>query len=297
MTASDGGTPAGPGPDPVFAPDPPPPDYPDFAAIELTIGDDGVAVITLGPPDAQARATTTTAMTPELTECFRLLRDDRRIRALVITGRGHRFAAGGDIGTMKSRAAQMSVSQNPRWVRRLPVDRATDFMTALLELDVPVVAAVNGHAIGAGLRIVMLCDLVIVAERAKLGDPHVARGLVAPQASLLALLIGSLRAKSLVLSGRLLTGPEAVQFGLADQALPTEQVLAAALDRARAMAAMPPLAMRWTKRLMNNRIREAVAAYTTEGYALESLTMLSADHAEAAASFVDKRDPAPYEGR
>jgi enoyl-CoA hydratase/carnithine racemase len=186
---------------------------------------------------------------------------------------------------------------NPAWVKRLPVDRATDFMTALLEVDQPVVAAVNGHAVGAGLRIAMLCDYVVVADDAKVGDPHVKRGLVAPQAVLLGELIGARRARSLVLGGRLLRGAEVVEWGLADEATSRDEVLGRALSQARELAALPPLAFRWTKRALNNRLKAAIAQYASEGYALESLTMLSTDHAEAAASFAEKRDPRPYEGR
>lgn len=278
----------------VFDVDVPPPDYPEFGNLELTI-EDGICVITMGAEEGGPIATT--AMTPELIECFRLMRDDRRIRAAVITGRGRRFSSGGDIKRMGTRAAAMSVPDNPGWVQRLPVDRATDFMYTLLELPFPVVAAVNGHAVGAGLRIALLCDIVVVSEAAKVGDTHVLRGLVAPQPFLLSAAIGTHRAKSMMLTGKLITGVEAVEYGIADRAVPTEDVLETALGLARELADLPPLAMRWTKKLFNNRLREAVAQYATEAYALEGLTMLSADHAEAAAAFVEKRAPKPYEGR
>ncbi|GAA5050819.1 enoyl-CoA hydratase/carnithine racemase [Thermocatellispora tengchongensis] len=269
--------------------------YGAYEAIEVAVSE-SIALITLGAdPD---RANPTTAMTPELTACFRGMRDDPDIRAIVITGRGRRFSSGGDIGTMRERAERMADPRgNPAWVRRLPVDRGTDFMTAMLDLDVPVIAAVNGHAVGAGLRIALLADIMVVAEEAKLGDTHVLRGLVAPQAYLLALAAGMPRAKSMLLSGKLISGAQAVQIGLADRALPAQDVLSSALAQARELAALPPLAIRWTKRILNNQIRQAVHAHATEGYGLESLTMLSRDHAEAVAAFLEKRDPAGYEGR
>ena len=274
--------------------DSPVPEYPEFEAIQVGV-DDGVAVVTLGAdPD---RPNPTTAMTPELLRFLRIVRDDPTVRAIVLVGRGRVFSAGGDVKVMGERSQRMDPSSNPAWVKRLPVDRATDFMTALLEIDVPVVAAVNGHAVGAGLRIAMLCDYVVVADDAKVGDPHVKRGLVAPQAVLLGELIGARRARSLVLTGRLLRGEEVVEWGLADEVAPRDEVLARALAQAAALADLPPLAFRWTKRALNNRVKAAVAQFGSEGYALESLTMLSTDHAEAAASFAEKRDPRPYEGR
>ncbi|KQZ85217.1 hypothetical protein ASD56_02315 [Microbacterium sp. Root166] len=272
----------------------PVPGYPAFQAIEVGV-DDGVAVVTLGAdPDGP---NPTTAMTPELLEFFRIVREDPTVRAVVLVGRGKVFSAGGDVKVMGERSRRMDPSANPAWVKRLPVDRATDFMTALLEVDVPVVAAVNGHAVGAGLRIAMLCDYVVVADDAKVGDPHVMRGLVAPQAVLLGELIGARRARSLVLTGRLLRGEEVVEWGLADEAVARDEVLERALSQARELAMLPPLAFRWTKRALNNRLKAAIAQYASEGYALEALTMLSTDHAEAAASFAEKREPRPYEGR
>lgn len=271
-----------------------PPEYPEFGAIQLE-DVDGIAVVTLGAdPD---RPNPTTLMTPELREYFRIVRDDPRVRAIVIVGRGRHFSAGGDVKVMGERAQRMDPATNPAWVKRLPVDRATDFMTALLDIDVPVVAAVNGHAIGAGMRIAMLCDYVVISEYAKMGDPHIARGLVAPQATLLGELIGARRARSLVFTGRLLKGAEVVEWGLADRVVPFDDVRDEAIAQARALADLPPLAFRWTKRSLNNRLKRAIADYATEAYALEALTMLSQDHAEAAAAFAAKRDPKPYEGR
>jgi enoyl-CoA hydratase/carnithine racemase len=280
--------------DRVFQIDLTPPTYPDFGNLQVSVDDD-LAVITMGTQEGSAIVTT--AMTPELTECFKLMRDDRRIRAAVITGRGSRFSAGGDVKKMNARAAAMSVPDNPGWVQRLPVDHATDFMYALLDLPFPVVGAVNGHAIGAGLRIALLCDVLVISESARVGDTHVLRGLVAPQPFLLNAAVGSMRAKAMLLTGKLLTGNQAVEYGIAERAVPAEDVLPIALTLARELADLPPLAVRWTKKLLNNRMREAVAQYATEAYALEALTMLSADHAEAAASFVEKREPRRYEGR
>lgn len=270
------------------------PDYPEYSAIDVQF-DGSIMTVTLGSdPD---RPNPTTAMTPELTSFFRIVREDPRVRAVVIAGRGKFFSAGGDVNKMGERSKKMDPAENPRWVQRLPVDRATDFMYALLEVDVPVIAALNGHAIGAGMRIAMLCDYAVIAENAKIGDPHVARGLVAPQSALIAELLGARRARSLVLTGRLLRGVEAVEWGLADEVAAPADVIATATVRARELGALPPLAFRWTKRALNNRLKAVISEYASEGYALESLTMLSRDHAEAVASFAEKRDPNPYEGR
>src|SRR5699024_10353605 len=130
-----------------------------------------------------AKANPSDKMTPELTQFFRLVRYDPRVRAIVLHGRGRRFSAGGDVNGMREQAKRMgNIRENPDWVARIPVDRSDELAMAILGVDVPIVSAVTGHAIGAGLGLALYSDITVMDETAKIGDPHVRRGLMSPGA-------------------------------------------------------------------------------------------------------------------
>lgn len=271
------------------------PEYPDFAAIEVTF-DSSIATVTLGSDPN--RANPSDKMTPDLTEFFRIVRYDPNVKGILIRGRGRTFSAGGNVKGMRDQAARMSnLAENPDWVARLPVDRIDELPMAMLSVDVPIVAAVTGHAVGAGLGLAMYSDIAIVAEDIKIGDPHVRRGLAAPGAFAFPALVGMPRARALLLTGRLLSGREAAEIGLVYQAVPADDVLKTAEDLLADLVTLPPLAIRWTKRQLNNMIKEQFLRYSAAGAALESLTMLSTDHAESVAAWLDKAPPPPYKGR
>jgi len=272
-----------------------PPEYPDFRAVEVTF-EERLAVVTLGSDPK--RANPSDKMTPELTEFFRLVRYDPRVRAILIQGRGRDFSSGGNVKGMQEQASRMgNIAENPDWVARLPVDRSDELPMAILGVDVPIVAAVTGHAIGAGLGLVMWSDYSVMDETAKIGDPHVRRGLVSPGAYAFPALVGLPRARALVLTGKLIDGERAERIGLINEAVPFEDVIPTARAVAEDFATLPPLALRWTKRMLNNMAREQFARYQLEGAALEALTMLSTDHAEAVAAWLDRQPKPEFRGR
>lgn len=272
------------------------PEYPEFRAIEVVPGANGVTTVLLGSNPDQANPSD--RMTPELTEFFRLVRYDPAVRGILITGRGRRFSSGGNVAGMREQAGRMgNLADNPFWVARIPVDRSDELAMAVLSVDVPIVAAVNGHAIGAGLGLALWSDITVINEKVKIGDPHVRRGLVAPGAAMFAGLVGMARAKAMLLTGRLLTGAEAAAVGLVDQAVPEADVLRVATEIVEDIVSLPPLAIRWTKKILNNLMKEEFHRTNLTGAALESLTMLSTDHAEAVTAWLDKRDTPPFHGR
>ncbi|MGL3150347.1 enoyl-CoA hydratase/isomerase family protein [Microbacterium sp. A82] len=271
-----------------------PPGYPEFRAIEVDF-QGTICVVTLGSDPAKANPSD--KMTPELTQFFRLVRYDPRVRAIMLQGRGNRFSAGGDVNGMREQATRMGhIRDNPDWVARIPVDRSDELSGAIFGVDVPIVSAITGHAIGAGLGLALYSDVTVMDENAKIGDPHVRRGLMSPGAYMFPALVGLPRAKEMILTGRLVKGAEAERIGLINYAVPHEEVIAKAREIAEDLATLPPLAIRWTKRVFNSMARETNARGALTGAALESLTMISTDHEASVIAWLDKQPEPEYGG-
>lgn len=211
-----------------------------------------VACVTLSRPEKA------NAMDAEITDALLGtvlgLRDDADMRAMVITGQGSAFSAGGDFETIRAmrenrqmRDAVLEVHQELFWVmRRLPF---------------PTVAAVNGPAVGAGVTVALLCDLVVVAEDTFLSDPRVSLGLLdgAGGFVLWPLLTSLSAAKEHLLLGDRVSGNEAHRLGLANRAVPASDVLAEALQLAKRLGELPAHAVRQARQLLNSHIDRAAA--------------------------------------
>ena len=222
----------------------------------------------------------------ELTTLFDTVARDDACDVLVLTGAGRAFSAGGDLDHML-RATEDEA------LRNRSVAGAPHIVRSMLSLDKPVIARVNGHAMGLGATIALLCDVVIATEDAKVGDPHVKVGLSAGDGGALIWphLVGFARARHHLLTGDPLTGREAAQMGLIHQAVPLEQLDAAVYAYADRLAAGAQLAIRATKRSLNMTLC-AQAALTADAHlGLELQTMASADHREALLALQEKRPP------
>lgn len=163
----------------------------------------------------------------------------------------------------------------------------------MINIEQPLIAAINGHAIGLGATLALYCDITIISETAKIGDPHVKVGLVAGDggAVIWPLLCGLSRAKEYLMTGALITGTEAERIGLVNHSVPNDQVMPKALEMAHTLAGLPARAIRWTKLSCNKRLKEDVNLMLDVSLATETLTFLSADHKEATQAFVEKRTP------
>jgi enoyl-CoA hydratase len=226
----------------------------------------------------------------ELAEAFRLLRREASARAVVITGKGATFSAGGDFDWFPSLHEVERLEELRRVARQLIWD--------LVEVEIPVVAAINGPAVGLGATIALLCDVILMAETATISDPHVRVGIAAGDGgtAIWPLLVGPARAKQYLLTGDVIPAGEAERIGLVNQVVPPADLQEQALELARRLAAGAPLAIRYTKAAINKLVKDALGLSFDYATGLELLTLLSADHQEALQAIAGKREPR-FEGR
>jgi enoyl-CoA hydratase len=212
--------------------------------------DGSVACVTLARPH---KANTMDAeLADALLEAVITLRDDAGVRAMVLTGQGSAFSAGGDFATIRA-------MRDDRDMREAVLDVHQELFRVMTRLPFPTVAAVNGAAIGAGVTVALLCDLVVMAEDTFLSDPRVSLGLLDGAGGLVLwpLLTSLSAAKEHLLLGDRVSGTEAHRLGLANRAVPTSDVLAEALQLAKRLSALPPQAVKQARRLLNSHIDRA----------------------------------------
>lgn len=249
---------------------------------ELTYETDGdVGVITLNRPDARNALTRTTYA--ELEDAVRTT----TARCLVITGADPAFCSGDDV-------KQLMVAAGPEIAAGLRAEpRLTPAAGALLGTDVPVIAAVNGAAVGWGMELALMADVRVASERAKFGELFVKRGLCCDVAGLgrLAQLVGRERAAELLFTGRVIGAVTALELGLVSRVVDHDELLPTALELAREIAGNPPLAVQQLKAGLRlaldpdwERLGQWVSASLGELFATE-------DHREGVASFLEKREP------
>jgi enoyl-CoA hydratase len=247
--------------------------------------DDGVAVITLNLPDRR------NAMTAELTDAWvsavATLRDDRAVRAIVVTGEGSAFCSGGDLSWI---AESPDLSVQAIRDRMLPFYRS---WLSVRDVEVPTIAAINGHAVGAGLCLALACDLRYAASTAKLSAPFTSLGMHAGMAAtwLLPEAVGVPVARELLFTGRRVTAEEALRIGLVNGVFETDALLPGALDVARQIAANGPVAVRLTvASLRRGGPRSLEDALQFEALA-QPVTFATADLAEGIAASKERRAP------
>ena len=246
--------------------------------------DGAIGVITLDRPDNR------NSMTPELLDAFAAAsaaaRADTAVRVVVVTGRGSSFSAGADFKSTLQREGDTRAPNERSFAMYEP-------FLSLLDIAVPVIAALNGHAVGGGFGLALVCDLRVGALEAKYGANFVKLGL-APGMSisyLLPRIVGLPRANELLLTGRLVDGAEAAALGILNRAVPAAEVLPTALELAREIASAAPLAVRATKAA----IRRGLALHAREAAQVEAHaqaeTLATDDAREGIAALLAKRPP------
>ena len=186
--------------------------------------------------------------------------DDPDVHVVVLTGAGRAFSAGGNVIAM-----QKKIDDPDSWDAGMPEARRIVFR--MLECDKPIIARVNGHAVGLGATIALLCDIIIAADHAKIGDPHVNAGLVAGDGGALIWpqLIGFARAKEYLFTGDLMTAAEAERVGLINHVVPADQLDEKVYGLARRLAGGAIRSIRWTKQTVNIPLRQLAARLAREG--------------------------------
>ena len=246
---------------------------------------DEVATITLNRPER--RNAYTARLGEELGEAYRECDEDDSVRAVVLTGAGSAFCAGADL-----EAGGATFSSDARRGQSTP--RAQGAGIQAWQVRKPVIAAVNGHAIGAGLTLAMQCDIRLAAEDAKLSFAFVRRGVIPELAShaIVARVAGLSNAADLLLSGRTFSGSEALALGLVSQALPAAEVLPAAVAYARDLAVnAAPVSVAISKRLLWESLNVAIPELERKEARLFAWAGNQQDAKEGVVAFLEKRRP------
>lgn len=261
------------------------PDYARYEFLEVAV-DGAVAVVTMSRPDVL------NALDPaahlELEDVWPDLMGDERVRAAVLTGAGRAFSAGGDLNDMAARLAG-----DPLGGPGITAAMARRIVNNLLDFEKPVVAAVNGAAVGLGGTLALLCDVVVASRDAVWGDPHIRIGLVPGDGGLAVwtVLAGPNRAKELMMLGATISSAEADRLGLVNRVVEPGQALPEALGIARELAAGPQVAVRGTKVSVNNWIKAQFGSLFEVSLAAELHSMRHPDFAEGVIAAVEKRQP------
>jgi 2-(1,2-epoxy-1,2-dihydrophenyl)acetyl-CoA isomerase len=257
--------------------------------------EDGVLTLTMSNPTRRNALDDDTVTA--LIEAVQWAQNDESVRALLLTGDGSDFCSGFDIVARNAAAGDAPKPRVGSIQRRLP-GQAHRLIPLLLELQVPTVAAVRGYAAGIGLQLLLAIDFVVTAEDAVLWEPFAQRGMAPDSGAtwLLPRIVGPLRARQMLMMGRRLSGVEAVEWGIAHEAVGVEDVVSKARELARELATAPTVSLGLTRWLLNtSHSRSLGEQMAQEAFAME-LTSRSADFKEGLRAFVEKRDPR-FEGR
>jgi enoyl-CoA hydratase len=222
----------------------------------------------------------------ELSRIFYDVDADHDVDVVVLTGEGGAFCAGGDLQWLNNMHGDPAAFARTVWEGKRLVN-------GLLDLEKPIIARLPGHAIGLGCTIALYCDIIYASENAKLGDPHVAVGLVAGDggAVIWPQLIGYARAKEYLMTGDLLTAADAAAIGLINHAVPAEDLDAAVYGMADRLANGAINAIKWTKASVNAGLKQAAIAALNTAFNFEAMSQMTQDHKIATDAFLNKEKP------
>jgi enoyl-CoA hydratase len=258
-------------------------DYSRYERLVFERHDPGVLLITLNRPD-RYNATDETMHT-EISKVWADVAADPETRVAVVTGAGRAFCAGGDLEMLERLAGSYERVSNM-------LSEVTEMVHGMADCEKPIVSAINGAAVGAGLAVALMADISVCAEDARLGDGHTRLGVAAGDHAAIVwpILAGMAKARYYLLTGEMITGAEADRIGLVSMAVPREEVLSRAMEIAGQLATGPQTAIRWTKRALNQWVRQAGSIFE-QSTAMEMLTFLGPDVVEGIAALRDKRPP------
>jgi enoyl-CoA hydratase/carnithine racemase len=259
---------------------------PDFLIWEQ---DGPLVTLTMNAPETRNPLTGNTAI-PEFLAAIERIHDDRAIRCVILAANGPSFSAGGNINDMKRQASAEVGEMDIRHEYRRGIQRLT---LSLFNLEVPVIAAVNGHAIGAGLDLACMCDIRIASEKAKFAESFIKLGIIPGDggAWLLPRIIGPSRAAELAFTGDMIDAQQALEWNLVSRVVPHEALLPAARDLAGRITQHASHGIRLTKRLMREAIHGRLDSVLELSAVFQAVCHKTPDHSEAVNAFLEKRAP------
>lgn len=249
-----------------------------------------ILVLTLNQPDRR-NPISDLDMIDALEGALRAADADMGVQCVVLTGAGSAFSSGGDIKKMvPGGGLRDSLPAETRRNYRYGIQRLPQLFQTL---EVPVVAAINGPAIGAGCDLVCMCDVRVASDRAKFASSFVRIGLVPGDggAWLLQRIVGVSKATEMALTGETIDAADAMRFGLVSRVVPQDELMSAAMAVAGSIVANPPHAIRMTKRLLRQAQEASLASVLEMSAAMQALSHETADHDEAVRAFSERRAP------
>ena len=249
-----------------------------------------VALLTLNRPDTR-NALSGEAMFAAFEQTFAALNADLNVRVAILTGAGTAFCSGGNVAEMRDRSGMFGGS--PEEIAQRYREGIQRIPRAFEALQVPIIAAVNGPAIGAGNDLACMCDLRIASTTARFAESFVKVGIIPGDGGcwLLPRVIGHARAAEMALTGDAIDAEEAQRIGLVSRVVAPDALLPEALKLADRIAANPPQVLRWTKQLLQQARTGTLDEALDAAGRLQGLAHHTADHAEAVAAFFEKRTP------
>ena len=251
--------------------------------------DGGILTVTMSQPETRNALTGNTAV-PEFVQLCEDVRRDAGVKVIILTAAGPVFCSGGNVKDMKrffddARTPDLIREEYRNGIQRLPL--------ALCQLDVPVICAVNGPAIGAGLDLTCMCDIRICSDTATFAESFVRVGIVPGDggAWLLPRAVGMAKASEMAFTGEAISAQEALACGLVSRVVPADQLLAQARQLAVKIAANPGPAMRMTKRLLREGRQATLESLLELSAGCQAIAHKTADHREAVTAFIEKRAP------
>jgi enoyl-CoA hydratase/carnithine racemase len=244
-----------------------------------------VAIITLNRPEA--RNAFSHEMITLWNDYLKQARGDNTVRIIIVTGTGDTFCSGGDIREMAEGKLQSWDMKSFLW------DGVHRIILTLEDLDKPVIAAINGPAMGAGMDMAIMCDMRVCSENARFAESYINMGVIAGDggAYFLSRLVGTSKALELLLTGKVITPEQALQWGIVNRVVPHEDLMKETVALAETIANKPPLAVRMMKRAVYQAQTGSLRSHLDYISSQMALLTETDDHREAAQAFLEKRAP------
>jgi enoyl-CoA hydratase/carnithine racemase len=260
-------------------------------AENIIVKKDGhVVTVTLNRPEIR-NAISDDDMITDLVNAIQRINHDADARCAILTGAGTAFSSGGNVKKMRDGGGMFAGSPYDlrngylQGIQRIPV--------AMYELEVPIIAAVNGPAVGAGCDLTCMCDIRIAGKSAKFAESFVKLGIIPGDggAWFLPRAVGSSKAREMAFTGDMIDADEALECGLVSKVVEDDKLMDAAMALAKRIAANPPHALRMAKRLLREGERTSLHTLLDMSASMQALAHKTADHKEAVDAFLDKRAP------